>query len=283
LKKSDSVMKTFRFLLIAVIVILADGGIAPGQCVPAPSGMVAWWPMDDTTGAASLIDIISGNNAEPMESPVGAFQAPRSVKGKVNGAIKFQKFDRTGLCGARVSAQGALQHIGSADFTIDAWIKFPPPKAVDRSHYIIRKFHGHARLGYCLYIVSRGAINNARLEFIWGDGGNIDTLQTTRAITPNRWHHVAVTFARNVGKKALDIGVYVDGSRQVHYSGNPRYLTSLVNFIIMQIGSQPSSDDEPITIDELTIFNRALNSSEVRTIWAVGGSGKCKPSPGVSK
>jgi hypothetical protein len=37
--------------------------------------MVAWWPMDDTTGAASLMDIISGNNATPSASPVGALNS----------------------------------------------------------------------------------------------------------------------------------------------------------------------------------------------------------------
>ena len=54
IKKEDSTMKTFRFLLIAVICILAGGrGIALGQCVQAPSGMVAWWPLDETIGSTS--------------------------------------------------------------------------------------------------------------------------------------------------------------------------------------------------------------------------------------
>jgi hypothetical protein len=51
----------------------------------------------------------------------------------------------------------------------------------------------------------------------------------------------------------------------------------------MQIGAQPSSDDQQITIDELEIFNRALDASEIRGIWTAGGSGKCKPASGAIK
>jgi hypothetical protein len=277
-------MKTSRFLLCAIVLILVNGEPVSGQCIPAPPGLVAWWPMDDLTGSVRLIDIIGGNNGEPSnDSHVGAFQAPRSVKGKVGRAIEFQKFDRTGLCGATVSAQGELQHIGSADFTIDAWIKFPLPNAIDRCHYIVRKCHGDAKKGYGLYIVSRGAISNSRLEFLWGDGSTMDTVRTIRIITPDRWHHVAVTFARDAGKNALDIRLYVDGSQQTHHGGNPPKLGSLVNYIIMQIGSQPSSDDQQITIDELDVFNRALDASEIRGIWAAGSSGKCTPTPGALK
>jgi hypothetical protein len=276
-------MNAFHFILIAFIIFFADGSIASAQCIPPPSGMVAWWPMDDTTGAARLIDIIGGNYATPSESPVGAVQAPRSVKGKVGGAIEFKKFGNTGLCGARVSPDGALYKIGTADFTIDAWIKFPASKAVDRSHYIVNRYDRTTTRGYGLSIVSRSVINNQRMEFTWGDGSNSATVQTTRAIAPNRWHHVAVTFARNAGGKALDIRLYVDGSQLGQQVRKAQRVGRLANSLFLEIGTQPSSLDQPITLDELEIFNRALDSSEVRSIWAADRFGKCKTLPGGLK
>jgi hypothetical protein len=113
------------------------------------------------------------------------------------------------------------------------------------------------------------------------DGRNGATVKTTQTIVPNQWHHVAVTFARNVGRKALDIRLYVDGSQQGQQVGKPPGLSSLVNYLFLEIGSQPGSIDEPIAIDELEIFNRALDSLEVRTIWAADSLGKYKTSTGV--
>jgi hypothetical protein len=44
----------------------------------------------------------------------------------------------------------------------------------------------------------------------------------------------------------------------------------------MMIGYQPSSADEPITIDELEIFNRALTAQEVQHLYSFGSAGKCR-------
>jgi hypothetical protein len=250
----------------------------PCSCVHAPSGMVAWWPMDETSGATSLQDIVGGNNATPFASPVGAAQAPQAVSGVVNGAIDFPKFGN-GLSGARVAPSGALVNIGAGDFTIDAWVKFPPSSAANKPHYIVNKFDATQNKGYALYIISPGTTGNERLEFKWGDGAPGATVQTIAPpITPNQWHHVAVVFARNVGPNALDIRLYVDGVQQgMLVGGTPP--GSLVNFLFLEIGQQPSTIDEPITIDELEIFNRALSQAEIQTIFGAQSEGKCKPQP----
>ncbi len=244
-------------------------------CVPPPSGMVAWWPFDEGAGATSFQDLIGGNNATPFASPVGGAQAPQPVSGTVNGAIHFPKFGN-GLSGAQVSPQGALVTVGAADFTIDAWVEFQSAPA-NRLHYIVNRFDTVQNMGYALYVISPGIAGNERLEFKWGDGTNVSTVQTSPPITPGQFHHVAVTFARNVSGNALDIRLYVDGAQQGQQTGNPPGLGSLANFLFLEIGQQPGTIDEPITIDELEIFNVALSLSDIQSIYNAGSAGKCKP------
>jgi hypothetical protein len=249
----------------------------PLPCMRVPPGIVAWWPMDDPAGSAVLKDIIGGHNAAPVKSPVGAAQAPQPTAGKVGGAINFAKYSGSGYSGAIVAnISGPLALVGSADLSIDAWIKFPPTSAPGGRHYIINKYDAPNKKGYALYIVRPPSSSSSYLEFLWGDGNNISTVQSSVTITPNQWHLVAVTFARNIGGNALVVRLYVDGAQQGVQTSNVTNLGSLANAIAMMIGYQPSSADEPIAIDELEIFNRALTAQEVQRLYSFGSAGKCK-------
>ncbi len=245
-------------------------------CIEPPQGMVAWWPLDEASGADCLEDIINNNNATLFNSPVGSTQAPQSIAGKVDGAIEFSKFGN-GLSGARVSPQGALYDIGISDFSIDAWIKFPASSAPGRLHYIVNKFNVNTSKGYALYIVSPGIINNERLAFKWGDGNTVSTVSTIQYITPNQWHHVTVTFARNIDGYYFDVRLFVDGIQKGHSLGGSQEINSLVNSNNLEIGQQPGNIDEAIAIDELEIFNRTLLHGEIQTLFNAGSYGKCKP------
>jgi fimbrial isopeptide formation D2 family protein/uncharacterized repeat protein (TIGR01451 family) len=259
---------------VKAIFAAGSAGKCKCVCVAPPAHMVGWWPLDEGTGATSFQDLIGGNNATPFASPVGGAQAPQPVSGTVNGATHFPKFGN-GLSGARVSPQGALATVGSADFTIDAWVEFQSAPA-NQPHYIVNKFDSVQNKGYALYVISPGIAGNERLEFKWGDGVTVTTVQTISPLTPVQWHHVAVTFARNVGGNALDIRLYVDGAQQGQQTGSPPGLSSLVNFVFLEVGWQPSTLDKPITIDELEIFNVALPQSDIQSIYDAGFAGKCK-------
>jgi concanavalin A-like lectin/glucanase superfamily protein len=259
--------------------IFGAGSAGKCKCVTPPSGMVSWWPFDDVGGATSLADIIGGNNATPFASPVGAAQGPQPVAGIVGGALNFPKFGSSGLSGARVSPQGALANVGSANFTIDGWVQVPPA-AANRLHYIVNKFDSGQNRGYALYVVSPGVPGNERLEFKWGDGANVATVQTIAPMTTGQFHHVAVTFARSASAPTLDIRLYVDGVQAGQQTGSPPGLGSLVNFVFLEVGWQPSTLDEPITIDELEIFNVALGAADIQAIYGAGSAGKCKCTTG---
>jgi hypothetical protein len=239
--------------------------------------MVAWWPMDEQNGATALVDIVNNVQAGTKQGPVGSPQSPQAVAGIVNGAIHFPQAGAW----ARVTSLGPLQNIGSGDFTIDAWIKFPPLPASTGWPWnvasIVSRLDVPNKKGYAFYVRSPNQTNNERLAFLWGDGNNIfPEVQSTMPITPNTWHHVAVTFKR-LTPSGVEVRLYVDGNQVGFQTANPSGgVGSLVNFLFLEIGGVPGSSDQPITIDELEFFNRALDPAEIQAIYNAGPVGKCK-------
>jgi len=181
-------------------------------CINPPANLVAWWPLDEPSGAPSLQDIVGGNQAIPQGNGVQA------VTGMVNGAQLFNTPLTLGW--AYVSPFADLGSIGSADFSIDAWVRFEslPPSAtpanvatwpVDKGAIIVSRLEANQKKGYALYIYSPGGIaNNGRLEFLWGDGSTFTKLQTTSPISPGEWHHVTVTFKRL--QPGFEVRLYVE-------------------------------------------------------------------------
>jgi hypothetical protein len=289
-KKGETTMrKSSLFVLVFGAMMLAmSAAIAHAQSNSNPAtscqtggvtpGPIACWPMNDSNGSTVLQEVINGNNAGPAKSPVGAAQAPQPIAGQFGGAIDFVKFPGSGLTGAVVTnMSGALPFIGQGDFSIVTWIKFPPtsaqapPTGPGGRHYILNKYDAPQKKGYALYVIRPSGSNSSYLEFLWGDGGGTSpqTLRSNNPIAPNQWHLVAVTFARNVGGIPLRVDLYVDGAPNGTYTSTATWL-SLVNFLTIMIGYQPSSVDEPIALDELQIYNRALTANEISQIYNAG-------------
>ena len=286
MRKSSTFVLVFRSMMLAMSAAIAHaqsnsnpatscqtGGVTPGP--------IACWPMNDSNGSTVLQEVIGGNNAGPVRSPVGAAQAPQPIAGQFGGAIDFVKFPGSGLTGAVVTnTSGALPFIGQGDFSIVTWIKFPPtsasapPSGPGGRHYILNKygFSQGTVNGYALYVIRPSGSNSSYLEFLWGDNSNPPQTQTLRSntpITPNQWHLVAVTFARNVGSNSLVVTLYVDGAPNGTYTSTATW-SSLFNNLAIMMGYQPSSVDEPIALDELQIYNRALTANEISQIYNAG-------------
>jgi len=284
----SKICKSVSVVLCAMASLFTHGAHAQSNSNPATScqtggvtpGPIACWPMNDSSGSAILQEVIGGNNAGPAKSPVGASQAPQPIAGQFGGAIDFVKFTGTGLTGAVVgNLSGPLVFIGQGDFSIVTWIKFPPtsasapPTGPGGRHYILNKYDAPQKKGYALYVIRPSGSNSSYLEFLWGDGGGTSpqTLRSNTPITPNQWHLVAVTFARNVGSNSLVVTLYVDGAPKGTYtSTSTATWGSLVNNLSIMIGYQPSSVDEPIALDELQIYNRALTANEISQIYNAG-------------
>lgn len=83
--------------------------VTPPACTTPPSGLVSWWPLDETSGTAAA-DIVDANAGLHIG-------APTPVAGKVAGALSFDG----GTDFVEVSDAANLDITN--EITIDAWIK----------------------------------------------------------------------------------------------------------------------------------------------------------------
>ncbi len=88
-------------------------------CVPPPTGMAAWWPLDEATGAPTYADLSGNGNTALVESggPLGNSQSPSPTAGKVAGASFFLD----SLSRGRAPDAPSL-NFGTNSFSLDCWV-----------------------------------------------------------------------------------------------------------------------------------------------------------------
>ncbi len=243
---------------------------AYGTCSPPPSGLSAWWPMDDAVlGGPTTQEFVANQ-------PSNVRGAPKAALGQFGDCYDF--INTTDYVETPTSSGG--YDIGTNDFTIDAWIRTdyaghePAP-----SRAIIEKISGSPFKGYVFYFVSDG--NNDYLSLGMDDGSPTPVYAHSNALdlTDQKFHFVMVTVSRS-GKIQFwcDLDQY----------GNPKQCGtwpfsgvtgSFSNAGKATIGENASAGYRPFQgeIDELEIFNRDL-SKDVDFPFAMAGlwDGKCK-------
>jgi hypothetical protein len=213
-------------------------------CVSPPAGVIAWW-----TGDGDANDLVGGHNGSLVNG--AAFGA-----GKVGQAFNF---DGSAQQYVEVPDDPAWSFGGSSAFTIELWAYLNVLTGLD-------PYVGHDE--------GPGSFNK---WIFWDEGGfefhvNSPELGPAYPVaggfspTSGQWYHFAVT--RNGDTWTL----YVDGAAVT------------ANTIAIEIPDATA----PLTIgraeeffltgllDEVTIYNRALTSSEISAIAAAGEAGKCK-------
>jgi len=250
------------FVCIGMWIMLIGAVVVPqflyAQCITPPSGMVAWWPLDEISGPTAHDIAGSVNNSGTW------MNSPTPVTGKVAGALSL-----SGSNSVDVPDQAEL-NFGTGDFSIDLWIKTANASG---TRTILDKRTGSVPnlTGYVLFLV------NGYLGSQIGDGAGYNNyVSTTGFVANGNWHHVALTVDRNNASGWLH---YVDGSvvgtpaNPTAYSGS---LTNTAPFVMARELINPSHTFAG-TLDEVELFNRVLDSLEVRSIWAADSLGKCKP------
>jgi len=242
-----------------------------GGCVAPPPGLVSWWP-----GDGNAQDIADGNN--------GTLQGGTSFgAGVVGQAFSFDGFDDFITAGNPPNLR-----LSTSDFTVDAWVNFDslfsppgspswPCASAGCDMSIVNKmmpsdFGGPNRDGWRLF----KQYDDNQFWFCLGVGSNgcswdgSTTVQSNTIPVPGVWYHVAGV------KSSLGIFIYVNGALEAS-----KPLPSFVDTdsADVLIGYYPQESFMYGRIDEVEIFNRALNASEIQQIFQAGSAGKCKSAP----
>lgn len=236
-------------------------------CVAPPSGMIAWYSLDETTSPAH--DIAAGGGGA-NGTWVGN---PTPVAGEVAGALSFNGKNQW------VQAVNASEgDIGTGDMSADAWIKTTDITNYGNGESIIQKEPTSGTGGYALgtysgYLYFIG-LSSGSTSGGWTDPSWAFTYNSGPTfMADGKWHHVAVTVARSNTSGGT---LYVDGVPILVFDPTVD-AGSWSNSAPLVIGGNQFPFLFNGAIDEVEIFNRALSGAEVGQIFAAGAFGKCKP------
>ncbi|MDG2054461.1 MAG: hypothetical protein P8J86_07125 [Phycisphaerales bacterium] len=239
-----------------------------GPCVDPPDDMIAWWPLDDDPLLASGIaaEMINAYDGIP-------FNATQGQVGKVSESYRFNGVD------SAVRAFHDIDIQAKQDFSIDAWI-YMDSYTSKENPIVDDRSPGH--VGYYFFV------HDAHLGLELGDGLGSSPFTSICCSGPlvgtMGWHHVAVTVDRD---NSNGVTFYVDGVAHPTTYDPTEELGSLANTEPTLIGHAML----PYTagtipkfmgrIDEVEIFNRVLNPTEVAGLANAGCAGKCKDQCGL--
>lgn len=251
-----------------------------GTCVTPPRDMVAWWPLNDPNTGVLDTDIVAGHHGAPKPGPIHDFPtwatgfgpSPASTVlgiggGKVNDALYFfgQNPNRVYV---DVPHSSAIT-FSSSDLSIDAWIY--PGKDNTGVHPIVEKMAATPAGGFVGY---RLYLSNDMLTFDVSPA-TPGSIQYPTPLTPNTWHHVVATLKRST--TPFRYRLYVDGSLV-----QATTITSIGNLYetahLLIGGSLLPLEVKylDIAIDEVELFKREIDSSDVYNLWHAGSKGKCR-------
>src|ERR1700730_5491445 len=223
--------------------------IAP-PCAPAPASMIAWWKAE-------------GDAKDSQGNHDGTINDATFAAGEVGQAFSFDGTDDS------VSIPDSSDwNFGTGDFTFDFWA---------------RAEAGAARM-YALDFAPVPLQQNLDFDFndgvglvvFWnGNGTNngSDSIQlgTPGQYTDGQWHHYALTRSGSTWTLYIDgtVAGTASNSEALDLSGGSNH----------QLGALFLSGSEHNfwngQIDEVEIFNRALTSTEVASLYIAGSQGKC--------
>jgi hypothetical protein len=241
----------------------SSGQVPSNQCpqgsVPPPPGMVAWWSLDEGLGATTVSDSAGGGNDGTSIPGAIGLNGPTPVAGLfVGNSLRFGNNRYV-----EVPPASNLD-FGTGNFTVDAWVKFTPGTQTEP---IVHKLDSNG--GYFLYIASSNqGIRNLVLEV-----GSLKFMGPQINVPIGTWIFVAATrlVPSPTDSTKQEVTLYVGASALT----DEQQINSATSTAPLLIGHWPSNPHAGLTIDEVEIFNRVLQPTEIAAIFNAGNKGKC--------
>jgi hypothetical protein len=225
--------------------------------VSLPPGMLAFW-----RGETDASDLIGGHNGT-FFSGTTAISAPITPSGKVGKALDFD-----GTVHVRVPDSPALR---PAQITLEAWV-FPTQLTGNQTVTIIAR--GSSSTGDDTWFL--GILNGLPI-FSTSSVGLPLPINTPVSIQINQWTHLAASFDGSTQR------LYVNGAEVASQGGVIPLVYDPSPTVPVTIGSDWDSAASSLRftghIDEVSIYNRALTSTEIADIYNAERLGKITTQP----
>ena len=223
--------------------------------------MVAWWPLDETTGN-TVHDIIGNHDGTTQSGPIGAGGPGVASAPKVGSALFF------GMAKAEVADDPAL-NFGAGDFSIDAWVRSFQSSLLSA---VVDKLDTTSAVpkGYAFFV------QNGKVQLQMANGATTSIFQSSNTFVANgTWRHVAVTVQRASGGPVGQF--YIDG-----VPAGPTFTPLAGNIdsnAKLLIGNYRLSSGQcscEVSLDEIELFNTDISPNAIQAIFQADTNGKCK-------
>ena len=235
---------------------------AQTNCAPVPAGIVSWWAAE-------------GNANDSADSNNGLLlNGLGFTSGEVGQAFSFDGIDDRIL----VSNSPSLNFGPGQNFSIEAWIR-PIPSTTDFDIMSVVDKRTAPDLTHSQgyeFVLSSGRIA-CRLSDSLADNGS-PFISSGPDLRDGNFHHVALTVARGITNGGR---LYADGQVVLNFDASVEP-GDLSNSDPLRIGfNAVASISSPFKgqIDEVTLYSRALDISEIQSIYNAGSLGKCPIGP----
>jgi hypothetical protein len=228
---------------IQAIFFAGHGGKCHPPCVPPPSGIISWWPGDGTT-----TDIIGGNDG--TQTGAAGYGAAEVSQGFVFSGS---------AAGVQVGNPVSLQ---LQDFSIEGWISRSDPNNVCSDAGDDALFFGFGSGGYGFGLNAAGEPLLTQIDINSLTPGGV-------FISDTALHHMAVT------RSGTTVVFYVDGVALP--AGEYDSFFSFDSPAAVGARGDNMRNSFAGTVDELSIYGRALSTDEIQAIFFAGHGGKCHP------
>jgi len=246
-------------IIAAVILTLGVGGtfalngfFGGGAAIPEDTftrGLVGYWPMDEATSTIAYDKSGKNNHGALVNNP-------QWTSGKNSGGIYFDGKDN--YVNTNVSWDTLLNG-GTSDFTIEAYVKYPPQTNPGANYKgIIGTYADSLSTGLWIDVV------NDTLRFrLKGTGSPTGAAEIQAGIkNDNNWHHIMVTASRSSTASFYVDGV-LKGTTDITAHGGA-IGASIINFGKITYYYKGA-------LDEVRIYNRALSVAEAKYHYNHGG------------
>lgn len=219
------------------------------------TSLIGHWKLDETSGTTAADSSSSGLNGTMQGGLSGTND---SVVGQLDGALDFNGTSDY------IDIDQAFNGVG--DFTFAAW--FRADQAVPDTGDIVSERENASNVQQTQLILTRLNAGKADLR-IRNSSGTLNSVTTTQSYDDGLWHHAVFQ------REGSTIRIYMNGGAEIVQTTGAVTGDVVDATNRLRIGAMVgSSKFFPGPIDDVRIYNRALSSSEVVSLYSLKIPGK---------
>ena len=240
---------------------LMQRAIEWGATLPAPPLPIAHWKLDEASGTTAE-DSVGGNDGQLNGNA-------NWITGEIGGGLAFDYAD--GQDYIEIPNSSGLENVQEGDYTLMAWFRpdsTPPGSGSDNDakYGILIKAGWHTGISFT---------NDNRFAFeqVLDDNTGLSAI-STNSFSPGDFYHVAGVIDRSAGTQSLYVNGQLEGTRSFTPGAAAReYGTESWKIGVANPYSSTWGWQADGVIDDVRIYDRALNITEIADIAAGGGGG----------